>query len=317
MSGRAPRNPHFDDNRVLWNDAYSGEYEPVAYEEQFDGQWRLFLNRERGFHNHTGVETDDEYIDDRIAELTGVRDYLLKKQYGEQAERIAVETGRKERAERRGVGGRLYLDPKFPIDYFRGKSCIDIGCGAGRWTKTLVSLGARVKSIDVGEAGLESTRRFNDDVEALSLFDLGDKRPDLQSAFDFSLAWGILQHTHDPKLAFEKVASTVRPGGSLYIMVYAPTYHIGDFVTMTRRRYHRDLKNAEERMAFVREMARGDEDNTINYLDMLNTFYNWVVDEQTIYGWCEQTGMGPPHFLNREESDACGHHVLIQRPQTA
>jgi 2-polyprenyl-3-methyl-5-hydroxy-6-metoxy-1,4-benzoquinol methylase len=314
VSNRQPRNPHFDDNRVLWKDEYSGQYAPVAYEEQFDAQWRMFLNRDRGFRDHTGVETDDEYIDDRIAELTGVRDFLLKRQYGDRAEQVAIETGRKARAERRGVGGRLYLEPKFPTNYFQGKSCIDIGCGAGRWTKTLLSLGARVKSMDVGEAALESTRRLNTDVEQLGLFDIGSARPDLVNRFDFALCWGVIMCTHDPKQAFEKVASTVKPGGSVYIMVYAPTYHSGDFVTTARRTYHREKTTPEERIAYLHELSRGDEDNMINYLDMLNTFYNWVIDEETIVGWCRANGLNPPVFLNRNEPDKCGHHVLIQRP---
>ena len=308
------RNPHFDDGQVLWKDAYSGRYQPVAYEEQFDGQWRLFLEGARGFHHHTGVETSDEYIDDRIYELTGVRDVLLTRQLGDRAEQFARKTGRRDRAERRGVGGRLHLDPKFPIDYFRGKQCVDIGCGAGRWTRALLALGGDVKSIDVGDAGLESTRRFNDDVEKVGLFEIGTARPDLVGAFDFALCWGVIMCTHDPKVAFEKVASTVRPGGSLYIMVYAPTYHAGEFVTGARYRYHREMRTADERAAYLAELARGDEDNMINYLDMLNTFYNWVIDEETIHGWCAPNGLAEPVFLNRDEADKCGHHVLIQRP---
>ena len=35
---------------------------------------------------------------------------------------------------RRDVGGRIYLEPKFPIDFFQVKCCLDICCGAGRWT---------------------------------------------------------------------------------------------------------------------------------------------------------------------------------------
>lgn len=308
------RNPHFDDNHILWNDAYSGTYEPVAYEDQFDGQWRLYLDRARGFHAHTGVETSDEYIDDRIYEITGVPYFSLRSVHGDEAERIAGEIGLKARAERRGVGGRLYLDPKFPIDYFRNKYCIDIGCGAGRWTKALMTLGAHVKSIDVSEAGLESTRAFNDDVERAGLFDIGTVRSDLVGKFDFALCWGVIMCTHDPKLAFQRVVSTVKPGGSIYIMVYAPTYHAGEFVTSARRKYHREATSFDAKWAFLQDLAKGDEDNMINYLDMLNTFYNWVIDEETIIGWCRNEGLRPPVFLNRDEPHKCGHHVLIEAP---
>jgi SAM-dependent methyltransferase len=242
-----------------------------------------------------------------------VSDFLLKQQYGDRAEQVAIDTGRRQRAERRGVGGRLWLEPKFPIDYFHDKYCIDIGCGAGRWTRALLALGARVKSIDVGSAALESTQRYNDDVERVGLFDIGSARQDLMGQFDFALCWGVIMCTHDPRLAFHKVVSTVKRGGSIYIMVYAPTYHIGDFVKNARRTYHREKKTHEARMAFLHELAKGDEDNMINYLDMLNTFYNWVIDDETIRHWCADERLSPPRFLNRNEPHKCGHHVLIEK----
>ena len=124
-----PRNPHFDDQRVIWSDAFSGAYESVAYDEQFDDQWRLFLERKTGFCDHTGVETSDEYIDDRIAELTGVRDVLYRRKWGVLATLMAKLSGRSARQERRGIGGRLWLEPKFPLAYFEGKRCLDAGCG--------------------------------------------------------------------------------------------------------------------------------------------------------------------------------------------
>ena len=307
------RNPHFDDGRILWKDEYSSQYEAVAYDQQFDDQWRRFLERDRGFCDHTGVETSDEYIDDRIAELTGVRDYLWRREHGDLAEALSVSTGRAERAERRGVGGRLYLEPKFPINFFEGKYCLDLGCGAGRWTKTLMALGAKVKSVDASEHGLASTRLINDDVEALDLFDIGVGRKDLVEAFDFTLCWGVLMCTHDPKAAFAKAAATVKPGGMMYIMVYMPSYHIGDFVVSARRTYHREKLSFEDRMAYLNDLAAGDEDNMINFQDMLNTFYNWVIDWPTIQGWFAENGFEAPVYLNAAEPDACGFHVLAQK----
>ena len=38
-------NPHFDHNRIVWRDEYSGLYQPVEYDKQFDEQWRLFLEK--------------------------------------------------------------------------------------------------------------------------------------------------------------------------------------------------------------------------------------------------------------------------------
>ncbi|KPF85154.1 hypothetical protein IP70_13235 [alpha proteobacterium AAP38] len=290
------RNPHFDDNRVVWSDEYSGQYMPISYDVQFDDQWRLFLERAVGFHDHTGVEISDDFIDDRIFELTGVRDYL------------ATRKGVSRSEQNRDIGGRLYLEPKFPITYFEGKRCLDIGCGAGRWTKTLKSLGGQVKSTDVSRHGLESTRRVNDDVEALNLFDIIDKRPDLHGFADFTLCWGVLMCTHDPYRAFQNVAATVRPGGECYIMVYAPTYHASEFVLSTRRRFHQQARSNEEKLAFAYEISDVPE-NAINLLDMLNTFYNWVIPQEVAVGWFEKNGFEDVIVLNRNEPHNCGWHI--------
>ena len=308
-----PRNPHFDDDIVVWNDKYSGHYEPVAYDEQFDRQWRLFLEGEQGFRNHTGVETSDEYVDDRILELTGIPNVILKRRFGPAAGMVSNLTGRTKRQERRGIGGRLYLEPKFPIDAFKDKACLDLGCGAGRWTRTLMALGAKVKSTDVSENGLKSTRRFNSDVERVNLFDIIEQRPDLHRRFDFTLNWGVVMCTHDPKIAFANVAQTVKPGGSLYLMVYAPTYHASEYVLTKRRHYHRVLKTSEERANYVLELATNDRDNAINYHDMLNTFYNFCIDEDTINKWCVDYGFETPVYLNKDEPHKCAHHVLAKK----
>ena len=72
-------NPHFDQRRFIWKDAYSAEYQPARYSDQFDDQWRYFLEKRTGFHNHTGVETADSYIDDRILRADRGRRVPLEK----------------------------------------------------------------------------------------------------------------------------------------------------------------------------------------------------------------------------------------------
>lgn len=302
-------NPHFDHNRIVWRDEYSGLYQPVEYDKQFDEQWRLFLEKKLGFHEHTGVETSDPYIDDRISELTGVPGYLESKRYGLLYPVLSWWRKTWGSDKRRDIGGRLYLEPKFNIEYFRGKRCLDIGCGAGRWTRTLLALGGQVKSVDVSPHALESTRRFNDDVEALNLFDIFTKRRDLQQAFDFTLCWGVIMCTHDPKIAFENVCSTVKPNGTLYTMIYAPTYHNSPFVLEKRRHYHQEFKTFSEKLNYAYEIADRPE-NAINLLDMLNTFYNWTVPEEVIHNWYHKNGFIDVLTLNRNESHKCAYHVV-------
>jgi SAM-dependent methyltransferase len=307
-TGADVRNPDFDDGVVVWSDAFTGRYQPVVYRDQFDAQWRLFLERKLGFHAHTGVEVSDDYIDDRIEELTGLRGVLARRKWGSLYPLVSLLHMLSGRGAGRDVGGTLLLEPYFPANFFAGKRCLDFGCGGGRWTRVLQALGGKVKSVDVSESGLESTRRFNEDTEYLDLFSVGE-RPDLQEAFDFTLSWGVVMCTHDPLTAFRNVSRTVRPGGHLYLMVYAPTYHASAEVRDMRRRFHRDCRSLEEKLAFVYEVAERPE-NAINYMDMLNTFYNWVIPEEVVYNWLRENGFGEIVTLNRNEPNNCAWHVL-------
>ena len=290
-------NPHFDHQRVIWSDDYSGQYGPIAYDAEFDGQWRLFLEGRQGFTAHTGVETSDAWIDDRIFDLTGHRGVLVPGQD----------------AAGRDMGGRQRLDLRFGRDFFAGKRCIDIACGAGRWTRALQALDGDVTSIDVSEHGLASVRRFNRNVARVDLFDLVH-RSDFHDRFDFALAWGVLMSTHDPALAFANVARTVRPGGSLYVMVYAPTYHNSPAVLQHRAHYHRTLRSTDERLRYAYDIADAP-GNVINYLDMLNPFYNWVIPEPTIHGWFARHGFTSVVTLNASEPEPVAYHVCgVKRP---
>lgn len=305
------RNPDFDDGRVVWSDDYSGLYRPTMYADQFDDQWRFFLERQRGFCNHTGVETSDPYIDDRIFELTGVKGLIERRKLGILYPVISVWRHALRTDRRRDVGGRLYLNPKFGLDYFKDKYCLDVGCGVGRWTRVLMELGGKVLSADVSEHAVRATSQFNKNVTKLDIFEI-PQRKDLLAAFDFTLCWGVIMCTHDPKLAFESVASTVKPGGSLYVMVYAPTYHASDAVREMRRRFHRECRTSEEKLRFVFDVAQ-DPDNAINYLDMLNTFYNWTIPEQVVHDWYRASGFTNIITLNKDEPDPCAWHVFGQR----
>ncbi len=290
------KNPHFDDNRVIWKDQYSGLYSPVDYTTQFDAEWRLFLEKKIGFAEHSGVEIGDPWIDDRIYDLTGVEGVLCPNNSS---------------GPDRGIGGRQQLDLTFSVDHFRGKRCLDAACGAGRWSRALMALGANVKSVDVSEHSLQSVRSFNTDVERVDLFDI-PQLSHLCGAFDFTICWGALMHTHDPRLAFDNVAKTVGHDGELYIMVYAPTYHNNADVLAHRKHYHRNLKTFAEKLAYVYEMADRPE-NAINYLDMLNTFYNWVVPEETIHNWFRVNGFTEVVTLNAHEKLPVAFHVFGRR----
>jgi SAM-dependent methyltransferase len=116
-------------------------------------------------------------------------------------------------------------DVQLPREYFRGKTVLDVGCGSGRWTYAMASLGARVVAVDFSDAAVQITREVTELMEGgagqvtviqASLFHL----PFLPEQFDFVVSWGVLHHTRDTASAFHTIAPLVRPGGQLYVMVY-------------------------------------------------------------------------------------------------
>jgi len=63
--------------------------------------------------------------------------------------------------------------------------------------------------------------------------------PFRESTFDLAYSIGVLHHTPEPKEAFARVASTVRPGGKLAVYMYArygPSHKASDLIrTVTTR----------------------------------------------------------------------------------
>ena len=101
-----------------------------------------------------------------------------------------------------------------------GKICLDAGCGPGRWTYAMQQMGAKkVDSFDVSSEAIKRCREINPDAKEGSIFDL---KPN--PVYDFVLSWGVLHHNKNTREAFSKVASQVKNGGMLHIMVYNKKY---------------------------------------------------------------------------------------------
>ncbi len=102
------RNPHFDDGLLIWRDEYSNRFGPPpnGYPDQFDLQWELAL-QDPDFHDRPGSSVNDDYIDDRMLEWTGVHP-----------------RGGGLRDERMGVRP---LDRPLDPELIRGRACIDRG----------------------------------------------------------------------------------------------------------------------------------------------------------------------------------------------
>lgn len=107
------------------------------------------------------------------------------------------------------------------LERVAGRSVLEVGCGAGRFTEVLLDAGARVFACDLSRAVVANHANFRGragyfvcqaDLMAL---------PVAPGSFDVVVALGVLQHTPRPEAAARALASALRPGGLLVVDHYA------------------------------------------------------------------------------------------------
>lgn len=316
LSSEKTGNPHFDENLLIWKDEYGDKYKNSAPppHTHFDLQWKLALEKTAGYDTHPGANTEDGYIADRVYEWTGIRP---------------------------GGGGFMddsagtrKLDHPVPVDFIRGKKCIDIGCGMGRWTKAMQMIGAEsVLSVDISEHGLKSVSAFNPNTLRTDITELTSDHPELIGQFDFANIWGVPMATYNPKKTFMHAAKTVKKGGSLFTMIYAPEGMHGLKITNLQRKKFHSLKTVEERLNYVDDVFNRKPDwsyypaynnlrmiasnvlgrhkgGKVGTLDALEAWFNWVVPLETIANWIEEAGFEKWVLANEFEKRKCAYHIL-------
>jgi ubiquinone/menaquinone biosynthesis C-methylase UbiE len=121
-------------------------------------------------------------------------------------------------------GKRIEL-AKFDANWFEGKSFLDAGCGGGRNSIAMARLGAKeVLGIDLGKEGLVDARRraaelghTNVRFEHASILDI----PAPDNSFDMVWCAGVMMITNDAERALDELTRVLKPGGRLYLLVYA------------------------------------------------------------------------------------------------
>ncbi|MBU0877924.1 MAG: class I SAM-dependent methyltransferase [Alphaproteobacteria bacterium] len=199
-------------------------------------------------------------------------------------------------------------------DWFDGKRVLDAGCGSGRFSWAMASMGASVMSLDQSPAGVRNTQRacaeFGDRV-TVRQHDL-TQPTDLPQEFDLVWSFGVLHHTGNTYGAFKNIAPLVRPGGYIFLMLYGePTgrdpgefayYH--EVESLRRKTVAMDFN---ERLKYL-ESLKGE--NAGGWFDAVSPEINDTYSFYEIQLWLQRAG-----FENiRRPYAHSSHHVIAQRP---
>lgn len=110
------------------------------------------------------------------------------------------------------------------LDLFRGRTVLEAGCGAGRFTEILLAAGARVFATDLSNA--VEANRANCGARSDYFVCQADLRalPVAPAQFDIVICVGVVQHTPDPEATMAALCAHVKPGGTLVMDHYSPDY---------------------------------------------------------------------------------------------
>ncbi len=102
----------------------------------------------------------------------------------------------------------------------RGKRVLDAGCGMGRFAEVCADAGAEVHAVDLSSAVEACHRNLgaqpNVFVYQADIMDL----PFADGAFDYVYSLGVLHHTPNTRLAFERLVPLLGAEGQIAVWVY-------------------------------------------------------------------------------------------------
>lgn len=164
-------------------------------------------------------------------------------------------------------------------EWFKGKKCLDAGCGWGRNAIPLALLGAKVVGIDIYDFSRVKKRAEEYGVEID--FEYADVRclPFENESFDFVICEGVIHHLNEYKKAFEELCRVTKKGGILILGVYGKGSLVNKFFFVLRR-FPNFLKTPLLKMGYKGHLL----------YDFLAVPIVHTFKEQEIKDWFEQKG---------------------------
>lgn len=115
---------------------------------------------------------------------------------------------------------RFFRQTGWTPEALRGRTVLDIGCGAGRFAEVALSCGARVVAVDYSSAVDACWQNLGAHPDLHTVQADIYRLPFKPGSFDFVYCFGVLQHTPDVRGAFMALPPHVAAGGRMAVDVY-------------------------------------------------------------------------------------------------
>lgn len=194
---------------------------------------------------------------------------------------------------RRGLFAKL-LDDQIPY----GAKIIECGCGTGQLTAFLSVKNRAVVGADLCQNSLRLAQEFKrrNSLDNAHFFQMNLFRPCFKpGSFDLVISNGVLHHTSDPFLAFQRISTLVKPGGYILVGLY---HKYGRLATDMRRLVYAisgdrfkflDRHAVDQRVSAARRQAW--------FVDQYKNPHESKHTVGEVLGWLKRTGLQFVHSL--------------------
>ena len=135
----------------------------------------------------------------------------------------------------------------------RGEAILDVGCGDGKFTRSLTSLYGQVTGVDVKDKSIARAKAASESEGSAAQFMVADGKalPFDDASMDAVVISNSLHHIPDPRKGLAESARVLKPGGILYVMepIASGHYHeatkvVNDETIVRREAYEAVLELA-------------------------------------------------------------------------
>ncbi|MBI2264226.1 MAG: class I SAM-dependent methyltransferase [Armatimonadetes bacterium] len=188
---------------------------------------------------------------------------------------------------------------------------MDIGCGAGRFTYGMLSLGAFVTACDQSSSALERASELCKEFGERASF----RKVDLlqweeEESYDFAFSFGVVHHTGNTYGAIRNVGRKVKQGGKLFLMVYGFPETLQDFVELNSYEEMRErlrlLSCEEKKRALIEQFG---EHEAHGWFDAVSPRINDLLTFPELAGLLTRLGFrGIRRTMNNRN-----HHLIAEK----